>query len=444
MFRKLTDGLTRSAAQTAARCGRFCCPSCGTPKSTAPTDTQAPVQCEVCACSASLSEWLTRSNQNAASPPATSAPASPPPGTRITRRRLPDGTTEWNIPATGKGGFLLVFGTIWTGFITVFTALMVHAQLNGTLRQGHRVVQKFEPGELIILVFWAVGFGLLYAALRAKYATHCISINPTEARLTRRMFGRSSTKSLPRNEIREISRKEFYQQNYTPVYGIEIRAKRGKLRFGSMLDEEEKNWLVAEFQRAVFGGIPATPDHSPELAAASIHATGDSSRFSIDVPGNNAILFVGGFLLLVSGFGIAFSFPEVRGLLRLRHQNAFELFFHGIDSIFFLAALLAAAIALTCIVIGIRKLGVVTRIEGGPVQIAIRKYRRNNVIAEEIHPTSSFREIRTYATGNSNGKPMKAVEIVFDRKTVKLRQWIDGGQADAIAANLRSFLAPKS
>jgi hypothetical protein len=48
-----------------------------------------------------------------------------------------------------------------------------------------------------------------------------------------------------------VQKKEFYQKNYRPVYGIEIKASNGKIRFGSALTEEEKSWLCWEIREFI-------------------------------------------------------------------------------------------------------------------------------------------------------------------------------------------------
>jgi hypothetical protein len=115
--------------------------------------------------------------------------------------------------------------------------------------------QKFQPWFLypFLAVFWAIGLGMLFLALHHKYACYRIRVTRDLVTLRREMFGRVKEKSLDAAQVSSVAQVVFYQQNYQPVYGVEVRGRDGKLRFGATLQEAEKAWLVADVKRTVFG-----------------------------------------------------------------------------------------------------------------------------------------------------------------------------------------------
>ena len=57
-----------------------------------------------------------------------------------------------------------------------------------------------------------------------------------------------------------VEKAEFYREDCEPVCGIEITAKSQRIRLGSRLAEEEKDWLCAEIRKFL-------PPYAPELVA---------------------------------------------------------------------------------------------------------------------------------------------------------------------------------
>ncbi|MGV3531758.1 MAG: zinc ribbon domain-containing protein, partial [Chthoniobacteraceae bacterium] len=167
-------------------------------------------------------------------------PLPQPPGSRIERHEISASEFLYHIPATGKSGFLLFFAILWNGFLLFFLAIMFFAPASGA-NSANRL-----PLALFLIPFFAVGAGMGYAALRAKYASHLLFLGPEMIRLQRQLFGRRTNRDLPTTEVTGAGQKVFYTQNYKPVYGVEIAAGRRKIRFGSALAEDDKRWLCAE------------------------------------------------------------------------------------------------------------------------------------------------------------------------------------------------------
>lgn len=117
---------------------------------------------------------------------------------------------------------------------------------------------------LIMPLFPGVGLVLIYAVLRMGWATHRLTLGPQTVRLRRKVI-LSKEYEVPVAGITQVHKKEFYSENYKPVYGIEIIAGSRKIRFGSILTEGEKNWLcwqIREFARqrgAPVAELPPAP-----------------------------------------------------------------------------------------------------------------------------------------------------------------------------------------
>jgi hypothetical protein len=170
-------------------------------------------------------------------------PPGKPPESKIDLKNM--SSTEWmiHIPASGKSGGLLVFGIIWTLFCGVFVTAMFSSGMQGQAVQG----------ELILGIgfFVLVGIGMLYAAIRMKYAVHLLYLSPEFVRLQRQLWGGRKNRDAATQSITAVTKEVFYTQNYQPVFGIQIAAGNKKLRFGTGLTEAEKDWLVAEIRDAV-------------------------------------------------------------------------------------------------------------------------------------------------------------------------------------------------
>ena len=98
----------------------------------------------------------------------------------------------------------------------------------------------------IMLFFVIVGIGLAWSAVMTHYASHHLSLTPARVRLRREIFGHGKVHELESPNIVNVQKKEFYQKNYRPVFGILIESSTGKIRFGTALTDAEKDWLCGE------------------------------------------------------------------------------------------------------------------------------------------------------------------------------------------------------
>jgi hypothetical protein len=420
MFKKSTGRSPRDLA----------CPECGTKP--APTREQV-ITCDRCGTKASVAEWRSTAQEKGFI-----GRADQPPVTAIRRERTP-GSTVWHIPAGGKFGFFMFFGTFWC----LITAFVSGGFLLTFLTGGE--IEGDLPEWLLIPffgIFWAVGLGTLYMGIREKWMKHRVTVGDGELVLRREMFRRHNDKRLAIADIRSVEQKEFYQKNYRPVFGIEIKASRGKLRFGSTLTPEEKAWLVADLREAIFGPQAVTPPQPQEQR---------SEHFSVEIPSARKHLWPLAIILMVIGVSFIFvglKFLDDRPFRTTTNEPAFfaaistlfNTLHHGFQGLWVVAATLMALGGLTLTTYLFRERHSVKKLEGNASEIAIRTYRHGRVWKEKTFPRQEVADIRASTSGSSNGKTMKRLELIIGNKAEPLARWIDGDAADAIVHEVRAGL----
>jgi hypothetical protein len=439
MFRKLIAKAEAANLRSATAQGRLSCPECGQKPASRPLRGEGTLLCAACGTRASLAEWAA----TAAEGGYVGNPDQPPANTRITRHTDAAGNMVWDIPASGKSGGLLFFAIFWCGITGVVTAGIAFGKSSEDSGGQPPVIFLI----LFFAIFWAVGLGLLYAALRNMFARTRVTASPDALTLRRELFGRAKEKSVAVAELKSISQVEFYQKNYQPVRGVEIRGTRGKLRFGSILTEEEKAWLVADLRRAAMpAAVPA-----PTAAARPQPAGPSSTRqayFSISLPRSTKHLWP--LAIMLALIGGVFLFIGIRFLggdhFTTDQEDPVIIrvvvgFFAALDGIFRFVWLLAATAMLSGgLVLGVRLFrarGTEQRLEGNDSEIAIRTYRLGRVLKERVFPRAEVTDIRSSVSGKSNTTTMKRVELIVGTRAEPLARWIEGEKADALVEGAR-------
>lgn len=435
MFSPLLRKFESANYKASAKRGGLACPDCGAKKPLrAPRDSDDVITCDSCGTRASALEWAA-----SASPQTVIGRPGPPPATsRITREVDAAGRTVWNIPASGKSGGLMLFAILWTCITAVVSGGFLLAFLSGGMKKSG----NFPDWAILPFfgIFWAVGLGMFYAAFRNKYARHRLSADRDSITLRREFFGNARERSLPAGSIKSVAQVTFYQQNYEPVLGIEIKGSHGKLRFGSILTAEEKAWLVADIQHVLFGSsrTPAGVAVSPPVKQAV---------FSIAVPESTTPAWPLAVILSVTGtVGLCFA---IGFLQKSKDAPARQVsgVFRAVDTIFnqfpVMMLLSSGVIALIGWYMLIRLIGArgqETRIEGSDSEIAIRRQSHGRTIRERAFPRSSVTGIRSFVTGSTNTTVMKRVELIVGEKAEPVTRWAEGTRADALAAEVRQAL----
>jgi hypothetical protein len=189
-----------------------------------------------------------------ANPP---GPFSKPPESRI-EMATEDGAWVYKIPRGRTPVAVVLVAAFWNLISWPVAFGMFAGKLESS---AHTTLKDY----LIMPLFPGLGLVLIYWALRLGWSTHRLTLGPQTVRLRRKVI-LSKQYEVPVSEITQVHKKEFYSENYKPVYGIEIVAGPRKIRFGSILTEDEKNWLcwqIREFARqrgAPVAELPPAPE----------------------------------------------------------------------------------------------------------------------------------------------------------------------------------------
>ncbi len=190
-----------------------------------------------------LDDLVNKAKEEALNP---SEPVAQPPDTRVKLLSLADGSIGLDIPKSGKSGGLLFFAILWLSFCAVFLLIPTCA---GPGDKGE--------GSLIglyafMLLFIAIGLGILYFALRMRNSTHHLLVGNGQLRYASQFIGRERLRVYPAKDAKSVRQVVFYSQNNVPIYGIEIEIEGGDvIRFGTQLSEDEKRWIVWEIRNAL-------------------------------------------------------------------------------------------------------------------------------------------------------------------------------------------------
>jgi hypothetical protein len=441
MFKKLHGKLEAANFKSAVAKGTLACPSCGAKPSGTPANVSGILTCSACGTRASANEWAAAGRPGEL----VGNPDSPPVGTKITRGNDASGASVWNIPASGKSGGLLFFAVFWCAITALVSGGFLFAFLSG------EAITNKGPGKApdwvlipFFSLFWAVGLGMFYAGFRNKFAKHRLTVDAGSVTLRRELFGKARDRSLPAAAIKQVSQVEFYQKNYQPVHGIEIRGDAGKLRFGSILTAEEKAWLVADIRRAIFGNpVPVAIPPASVVAAQAV--------FSVVLP--NSRKQVWPLAVMLVAMGIAFIFIGIRFIdphFMARSADApvavdlfdkvFGFLTHGFRSIWIIMSGAMAVAGVTLIAWLIKTGGQETRIEGSDSEIALRTYKHDRILKDRSFSRTFVTDIRASVSGSSNNRVMKRLELIVGDRAEKLASWIDGVRADEIVGEVRRAL----
>jgi DNA-directed RNA polymerase subunit RPC12/RpoP len=237
---KIKQQLFKAAMEAVAN---FICPKCGFKfnpfQGREITSWGDKIVCQKCGHSLALAEAVKSQAELKVNP---AGPFQQPAGSRIERKPVSGTELLFYIPSSGKGGFLLFFAVLWNAISwLIFLAFLLSAW-NG---EGSWLAMTF------LLFFPLIGILLLYIALRVGFSAHLLYLSPDRIRLQRQLFASRKNYDLQTSRVASVRKVEFYQQNYQPVYGIELKSQEGKIRFGSVLTDDEKNWLCWEIREFI-------------------------------------------------------------------------------------------------------------------------------------------------------------------------------------------------
>lgn len=177
--------------------------------------------------------------------------------TRIVAESTASGR-RWEAPAKGGWNFLLTFASLWLAL----TLALCAAAFTRWLEDPKVTAKAFIP-----LIFPSIGVGILYAGLRASLARHTLEVDSREVVYTRHFLGFTRRKVLQRDAVVSARLTCIYMENNRPVYAIEVKANRGRIVFGSVLEPQEKAWLCQEVRQTL--GLRSANDPPPDAKLLS-------------------------------------------------------------------------------------------------------------------------------------------------------------------------------
>jgi hypothetical protein len=219
------------------------CPNCGQKfkpfadrELTSWSDLKQPCTCPKCGHSSTFEELAQSAVDQKVNP---KGPFARPLESCIERRQPASHELAFYIPPHGRWGIWLFGAFLWN-------------LISWTIFLGFLGRPEFPPLAVVMAsLFVIIGLGLIFVALRHRYGSTLVELTPETIRLRRGLFGIRRDYEVRTSEVHHISKTVFYTQSYLPVYGIEIKTSRRRLRFGSSLTEDEKNWLRWEIQEFV-------------------------------------------------------------------------------------------------------------------------------------------------------------------------------------------------
>lgn len=147
---------------------------------------------------------------------------------------------------------LLVFAVVWNAI--VWPVFLVFAFAASDLPAFVALI----PGLMV-----AIGTGLLYFAVRMRFARTLILLEPERIALQTILFGWKTTKQFALNSNSRASLQVAYEQNGEPVYRVDVCGADGSAKLATALSYEEKQWLAQSINRFLHA------DETSEMAAAT-------------------------------------------------------------------------------------------------------------------------------------------------------------------------------
>lgn len=192
--------------------------------------------CPACGASLTAQELMRTREQDDANP---EGPFRRPLESRIERQSSAGDRLTFYIPSAGCWDLSVI--------IPIVVNLFAWPLLLGAVSSiGTR---NFSPFALLFASLLAiVAVRITYWALRRRYGSTLLELSPETVRLQRSLWNIQKNRELATADVQKVSKVQFYTRDYKPVYGIEIAAGCRRIRFGSSLTDDEKNWLCWEIR----------------------------------------------------------------------------------------------------------------------------------------------------------------------------------------------------
>lgn len=436
MFRKLLQKAANAHFEALAAKGGLACPNCGAKPISITNEPDQLILCSFCSTKALPGDWAAAARNGGL----VGISDQPPAGTKITRKSDRPGVIEWNIPATGRSSGLFFAAIFWCAITAVVSGVFLLPFISrGSASSTHHL-----PAWVLIPffgVFWVIGLGMFYLAIRKKYARHVLILNRQSVTLRRELFGRTRENCIARENIRFVAQVVFYQLNDEPVFGIEISGQKKKLRFGSDLRVDEKSWLVGSLRRQIFGSVTATvkPVRVPASGCFSISAT---HLLKHNLPFAIASSLMGAlFLWVVSRF---WMFQSLTSTDKLPFFQIIECGFSLLDNLFHcLFYLISGSMfvsGIATIIWVCRNHDQQTRFEGNESTVTIQRLRGDRILSERSFARESISDILSSVSSSTGGITSKRIQFIIADRAETVATSIIADKADAVVAEIRQAL----
>ncbi|MBD3676736.1 MAG: hypothetical protein HUJ26_24775 [Planctomycetaceae bacterium] len=152
-----------------------------------------------------------------------------------------------SIPEGGKRARSLgCFGMLWLLITGAVTSVFAFAGMEELARE-----EEWGPYFVfgILSLFWLVGLGMLYFAVKLKYTRGYLFLSRERAVHQSIFFSRKTNTEIILNANSHARLVESYQENESPVYRIKIDTDGKDIHFGTGLPHELKEWYVETINR---------------------------------------------------------------------------------------------------------------------------------------------------------------------------------------------------
>ena len=133
------------------------------------------------------------------------------------------------------------FAVAWLGIVGTITGVML---LGGAAKEAPLLLLIPFAG-----IFWAVGLGLLYFAVRGRFGKQYLLVEPDRLVNKFELFGREKYKEFVLDVNSRASLVESFRSNNRPVYAVSVSGRDRPAKFGTFLPRKEKDWIVERINR---------------------------------------------------------------------------------------------------------------------------------------------------------------------------------------------------
>lgn len=175
---------------------------------------------------------------------------SPPAGSGIQLAEATESRLVMVIPPGGKRARSMgCFALAWLAITIPVGVVFLYASMSGDVEWEGDGAPPVWGVVLFFSIFWSVGFIMGYVALKMKFESLMLCLEPGRLSIQRNFLGRKKISTIQLQEHSQAVLRTSYSENEVPVYRIEIEGAARTEKFGTALELVEKQWIVQTFNR---------------------------------------------------------------------------------------------------------------------------------------------------------------------------------------------------